>query len=81
MNYGDITRLTADALVSSDDNYLSMGGGVSAALSRVGGEIVSIEARKHTPLNIGDVAVTSAEVFEPDLEAVFLQMTGKALRE
>jgi len=60
VNYGDITRLTADALVSSDDNYLSMGGGVSAALSRVGGEIVSIEARKHTPLKIGDVAVTSA---------------------
>jgi ABC-2 type transport system ATP-binding protein len=27
------------------------------------------------------VSVTSAEVTEPDLEAVFLQMTGKALRE
>lgn len=58
--YGDITQLTADALVSSDDNYLSMGGGVSASLLRTGGEVIRIEARKHIPLKIGDVAVTSA---------------------
>jgi O-acetyl-ADP-ribose deacetylase (regulator of RNase III) len=58
--YGDITQLTADALVSSDDNYLSMGGGVSASLLRRGGEVIQIEARKHVPLKIGDVAVTSA---------------------
>ena len=32
-------------------------------------------------LDDADVSVTSAEVSEPDLEAVFLQMTGKALRE
>ncbi len=32
-------------------------------------------------LDEADVSVTSAEVSEPDLEAVFLQMTGKALRE
>ncbi len=60
VKYGDITRLTADVLVSSDDNYLSMGGGVSAALLRAGGEVIATEARKHVPLKIGDVAVTSA---------------------
>ena len=60
VTYGDITRLTADALVSSDDNYLSMGGGVSAALRRAGGQIIANEARKHVPLGLGDVAVTSA---------------------
>ena len=60
VSYGDITQLTADALVSSDDNYLTMGGGVSAALLRAGGEIIATEARKHVPLRIGDVAVTSA---------------------
>jgi hypothetical protein len=27
------------------------------------------------------VAVTSVEVVEPDLEAVFLHLTGKALRD
>src|SRR5260370_37682484 len=58
--YGDIAQLTADALVSSDDNYLSMGGGVSASLLRAAGEVIQIEARKHVPLFIGDVAVTSA---------------------
>ena len=58
--YGDITQLTADALVSSDDNYLSMGGGVSESLLRRGGDVIQVEARKHVPLKIGDVAVTSA---------------------
>jgi O-acetyl-ADP-ribose deacetylase (regulator of RNase III) len=58
--YGDITQLTADALVSSDDNYLSMGGGVSEALLKRGGETIRTEARKHAPLKIGEVAVTSA---------------------
>jgi O-acetyl-ADP-ribose deacetylase (regulator of RNase III) len=58
--YGDITKLTADVLVSSDDNYLSMGGGVSMALLIAGGEVVRQEARKHIPLRIGDVVVTTA---------------------
>lgn len=58
--YGDITKFTADALVSSDDSHLTMGGGVSAALSSAGGDVVYREARKHIPLDLGDVAVTSA---------------------
>lgn len=60
VTYGDITRLTADALVSSDDSHLTMGGGVSYALLSAGGEVVSTEARKHVPLKLGDVVVTSA---------------------
>jgi O-acetyl-ADP-ribose deacetylase (regulator of RNase III) len=58
--YGDLTKIAADALVSSDDNYLTMGGGVSMALSKAGGEEITREARKHIPLKLGDVAVTSA---------------------
>ncbi|MFX0199352.1 MAG: macro domain-containing protein [Candidatus Hodarchaeota archaeon] len=58
--HGDITKISADALVSSDDNYLTMGGGVSEALSRAAGEGIRKEAKKHTPLKLGDVAVTSA---------------------
>src|SRR4051812_5590825 len=58
--YGDITKLVADALVSSDDNYLTMGGGVSDAILRAGGEEIRQQALKHVPLKIGDVAVTSA---------------------
>lgn len=60
VEYGDITRLIADILVSSDDSYLTMGGGVSASLLRAGGNVVAEEAAKHVPLRLGDVAVTSA---------------------
>jgi O-acetyl-ADP-ribose deacetylase (regulator of RNase III) len=62
VTYGDITQIQADALVSSDDNYLSMGGGVSASILKAGGDIIIQEARKHTPLKIGEVAVTSAGI-------------------
>lgn len=58
--YADITSLPADAIVSSDDNYLSMGGGVSAAILRKAGNGLREEVKKHLPMKIGDVAVTSA---------------------
>jgi O-acetyl-ADP-ribose deacetylase (regulator of RNase III) len=60
ITYADITSVPADALVSSDDNYLSMGGGVSAAIARGAGPALIADARKHIPLSLGDVAVTSA---------------------
>ena len=60
VTYGDITRIEADALVSSDDNHLTMSGGVSRAIESAGGETIRQEARKHIPLKLGDVAVTSA---------------------
>ena len=60
VSYGDITQIKADALVSSDDNFLSMSSGVSAAILRAGGESIKTEARQHTDLNLGDVAITSA---------------------
>lgn len=58
--YADITSLPSDAIVSSDDNYISMGGGVSAAILRKAGESLREEVKKHLPMKIGDVAVTSA---------------------
>src|SRR5215510_1979210 len=60
VEYGDITGVMADVLVSSDDSHLSMGGGVSASLLRAGGDMIAQEAHKHVPLGLGDVAVTSA---------------------
>lgn len=58
---GDITRIEADALVSSDDVYLSMGGGVSLALSRAAGGTLRDDARKQpVPLPLGSVVATSA---------------------
>lgn len=58
--FGNLVGIEADALVSSDDSYLTMGGGVSAALHAAGGDHVAIDAQKHLPLTLGDVAVTTA---------------------
>jgi O-acetyl-ADP-ribose deacetylase (regulator of RNase III) len=58
--FGDITTSQAQALVSSDDYLLSMGGGVSAAIRRVGGPRVAGDASKMVPARAGDVIVSSA---------------------
>ena len=58
--YGDITDLSVEAIVSSDDTYLSMGGGVSYAIASKAGDELRAEARKHVPLQVGDVVATSA---------------------
>jgi O-acetyl-ADP-ribose deacetylase (regulator of RNase III) len=57
---GDITNLVTDVIVSSDDNYLTMGGGVSARIRHIGGENIYRQTRNLIPLFLGDVAVTRA---------------------
>jgi O-acetyl-ADP-ribose deacetylase (regulator of RNase III) len=57
---GDITNLVTDVIVSSDDNYLTMGGGVSYRLRSVGDGDIYSEAKKLVPLSLGEVAVTTA---------------------
>src|SRR5689334_13863627 len=58
--FGDIATSSAEVLVSSDDYYLSMGGGVSATILRLGGEAIARDAAKRVPLRVGDVVVTTA---------------------
>jgi O-acetyl-ADP-ribose deacetylase (regulator of RNase III) len=60
LEFGDITASKADVLVSSDDSYLTMGGGVSAAIRRAAGQGIILEAAKNVPANLGDVIVTGA---------------------
>jgi WD40 repeat protein/O-acetyl-ADP-ribose deacetylase (regulator of RNase III) len=57
---GDITNLATDVIVSSDDNYLTMGGGVSQRIRQVGGDEIYWQARNLIPLSLGEVAVTTA---------------------
>jgi O-acetyl-ADP-ribose deacetylase (regulator of RNase III) len=57
---GDITNLVTDVIVSSDDNYLTMGGGVSQRIRQIGGEDIYREVRNLIPLSLGEVAVTTA---------------------
>ena len=58
--FGDITTSKADAMVSSDDYLLSMGGGVSAAILGAGGARVAADASKMVPARTGDVVVSTA---------------------
>jgi ABC-2 type transport system ATP-binding protein len=61
--------------------------GVEGVTTHEGGlDILVAEARRHLPAILEAVsrdglAVRSVEVVEPDLEAVFLHLTGKALRD
>lgn len=61
VRHGSILQVPTDILVSSDDNHLTMSGGVSRSILYSAGERIQDEARKHIPLKqLGDVAVTSA---------------------
>jgi O-acetyl-ADP-ribose deacetylase (regulator of RNase III) len=60
LEFGDITASKAQVLVSSDDYYLSMGGGVSRSLLRAGGNAIALDASKKVPAALGDVVVTTA---------------------
>ncbi len=68
---GDITNLSVDVIVSSDDTRLKMAGGVSRRIREVGGENIYTQVRKITPINLGEIAVTDAgklqakKVFHP----------------
>ena len=60
LEFGDITASDAQVLVSSDDCYLTMGGGVSAAIRKAGGDAIALDAAKKIPATLGDVVVTTA---------------------
>jgi O-acetyl-ADP-ribose deacetylase (regulator of RNase III) len=58
--FGDIVVTGAQVIVSSDDCYITMGGGVSAAILRAGGGAIPLDAAKKVPAALGDVVVTTA---------------------
>lgn len=53
--FGNITTSTTDAIVSSDDVYLTMGGGVSKSIRMCASDNMYKETRKHIPATLGDV--------------------------
>ena len=57
---GDICRSTCEVIVSSDDSCLTQGGGVSYAIACAGGSDIRNQADRLTPVELGDVAVTTA---------------------
>ena len=58
--FGDITQSTSEVIVSSDDCYLSMGGGVSGMIRKCAGDTIFNDVKKHIPAKLGDVIVTGA---------------------
>jgi O-acetyl-ADP-ribose deacetylase (regulator of RNase III) len=57
---GNIADAAADAIISSDDESLSMGGGVSAALNSRSGDVLRHEVKKFGRVRHGGVVVTGA---------------------
>lgn len=53
-----------EVIVSSDDTDISMGGGISGCILQAGGEMIRKDAQKKLPLQLGDVAVSSAGELE-----------------
>lgn len=55
---GDITTLSAEAIVNAANNHLWMGAGVAGAIKRAGGQQIEEEAVKKGPIPIGEAVVT-----------------------
>jgi ABC-2 type transport system ATP-binding protein len=83
----DRIRLTASGDLGDAARRASRLPGVREATARDGGlDLLVVEARRLLPellaaLSSDGVTIRSVEVVEPDLEAVFLHLTGKALRD
>jgi len=83
----DRVELVASGAVSAAAAALAALDGIEKATAGDGRiELVVDEARRHLPRILETAAeqgasVRSVEVVEPDLEAVFLHLTGKALRD
>jgi O-acetyl-ADP-ribose deacetylase (regulator of RNase III) len=60
---GDITELTADAIVNAANAQLQLGGGVAGAIRRKGGPKIQAEcdhAVRRGPIRVGEAAITTA---------------------
>lgn len=60
VKFGDILDSQAEIIASSDDCYVTMGGGVSYAILKAGGDSIIKDAHKMIPVPLGDVIVTTA---------------------
>lgn len=67
VKFGNILDTKAEIIVSSDDCDITMGGGVSGAILRAGGDTIIKDAQKMCPVPLGDVVVTTAGKMERQL--------------
>lgn len=64
IKFGNIIESHSEVIASSDDCYITMGGGVSLAILHKGGLSIFKDAQKLVPVSLGDVAVTTAGTME-----------------
>lgn len=64
VKFGNILDTQAEVIVSSNDCYVTMGGGVSRAILLAGGMSIIKDAQKMVPVPLGDVLVTTAGKLE-----------------
>ncbi len=64
VKFGNIIGTRAEVIVSSDNSYVTMGGGVSRAILCAGGEAIINDVQKMLPVPLGDVIVTTAGTLE-----------------
>jgi O-acetyl-ADP-ribose deacetylase len=57
---GDLTAVSADAIVNAANDRLWMGGGVAGAIKRRGGSEIETEAVRKGPVRIGEAVATGA---------------------
>lgn len=62
--FGDIMTSKAEVIVSSDDTWITMGGGISGCIRQQGGECIRTDAQKMLPAKLGDVIVSTAGELE-----------------
>jgi O-acetyl-ADP-ribose deacetylase (regulator of RNase III) len=60
IDIGSVLDIPAEVVVSSDDYFLTMSGGVSAAIRAAAGSALVLDAAKAAPRQAGDVVVTTA---------------------
>lgn len=58
--FGSILQSDAEVIVSSDDCYLSMGGGISKCILQAAGVALRQDARKKIPAHLGEIVITTA---------------------
>lgn len=64
VKFGNIIDSQAEVIVSSDDCYVTMGGGVSRAILNAGGKAIIKDAQKMAHVPLGDVIATTAGKLE-----------------
>lgn len=57
---GDITKLKVEAIANPANSRMTMGGGLSGIIRKVGGEEIRKEAQKFAPVSVGNAIVTGA---------------------